>query len=636
MRQLAVPLFAAAALVLGFTALGGTGLAQSAPSAAPSASPSPAPTKKPSKFTLKIETYTSATNQQFVGPGTVQPEATPFAQGGVQAPSVPYDLFSGAPQATGEGTTQDFLLTPTFVINPNIDAAVTIGYGSASGTGNVVNYWGDVMMPTINPNLGVKAFTLAPAFPTHNGQDPVSATRLGFLNATVSEHSGLGGLSFGWFNLHQNVPFAFAQAPGTNTPYQAAPQLLGSIGDGPPAVDVLKEGPQVLPLQGIDLWAKDGIATLEFASGDLPAPIASTARVQTLSALFANGGGISYSGAFSALNTYGPETARVLFGSNATLVNGVPQSTVYGQHMFVAGFDTTQPLGTSDGEFRYGYSCYAASAGAAVTTSSCASGNYYYGKIHHGFAHFDLALEGERYEPTYAPALLDYGTIENVWQYPAALPSTWLLGNYSFVGGAIGGANRAGARLSTTFIIAGVEVRFAFADFRQITSLDQSSAASIGFVEPYFLPQNVLHGTIGSEQRYEGWFNYHAKFGDLTLDMSQVNTSRSAPAASPGDNVSMTYPSAVFSFSRPFGPKLTGTAGVGRFALNGQFDTSGTDNASLAQDLVFAGLQLRTNATSGYGFQYRLYSTEGNPTNPGGPSPAYHGPQFQFYQRFKT
>ena len=50
--------------------------------------------------------------------------------------------------------------------------------------------------------------------------------------------------------------------------------------------------------------------------------------------------------------------------------------------------------------------------------------------------------------------------------------------------------------------------------------------------------------------------------------------------------------------SRPFGPKVTGSAGVGRFALNGQFDTSGVNNASLAQDVVFAGLQFRSNSTT--------------------------------------
>ena len=100
--------------------------------------------------------------------------------------------------------------------------------------------------------------------------------------------------------------------------------------------------------------------------------------------------------------------------------------------MVVLGLGATFPLGVCDGELRYGYSCYGA-VGAATATSTCTSGNYYYGKLHHGFAHFDLIVEGTRNEASYAPAILDYGTPQNVWQYPAAWPCTWLRGNYQLV-----------------------------------------------------------------------------------------------------------------------------------------------------------------------------------------------------------
>jgi hypothetical protein len=634
-RQHAVPLFVAAAIILGFSALGGTGLAQTGSGPAPAASPSASP-KPPSKFSVKLETYTSATNQQFVGPGTTPAEGPTFAQGGALAPGTPYDFFSGAPLVTGQGTSQDFLIKPTYAISDQYDITGTFGYGSASGTGNVINYWGDPLMPTINPTLGSRAFTLSPAFPTHNGLDPVDATRMSWLSGAILDHSGNAALTVGWFGMHQSVPWAFSQAPWTNSPFEVVPQLPQSIGDGPPQADVLKEGPEVLPLQGADLWYKDGLAMLEVAGGNLPSPSTSAAHFITGSAIVDHGDGLSYSAEFSGLNTTGPETARVLFGSGNTLVDGVPESTVYGQHMFVGGIGATVPVGGSDAELRYGYSCYSAVQGAAVATSTCTSGNYYYGKLHHGFAHFDVALEGVRFDASYAPAILDYGTIQNVLTYPAAFPGTYLRGDYQFVDNAEVGPNRQGGRLSTTFILAGVEVRLALAGYTQIQALDATSAYSAGFVEPYFLPQTVAHGTLGNEIHYEGWFNYHAKFADLTLDLSQVNTSRAAPAGSPGDNVSMSYPSAVFSLARPFGPKVTGAAGVGRFGLNGQFDTSGTDNASLYQDVVFGGVQLRTNANSGYGLEYRLYSVDGNPTLPGAPSPAFHGPQIQFYQRFKT
>ena len=73
----------------------------------------------------------------------------------------------------------------------------------------------------------------------------------------------------------------------------------------------------------------------------------------------------------------------------------------------------------------------------------------------------------------------------------------------------------------------------------------------------------------------------------------------------------MQYPAGVLTLARNFGPKVFGAAGVGRFALNGQFDTSGPNNAQLAENLVFAGLELRPNGTTGYGLQWRLYSVNG-------------------------
>jgi hypothetical protein len=215
-------------------------------------------------------------------------------------------------------------------------------------------------------------------------------------------------------------------------------------------------------------------------------------------------------------------------------------------------------------------------------------------------------------------------------------------GNYQLVDNSEVGPNRQGGKIQGTFIVAGLEVRLAYAQYEQITPVSGSSALSPGFVEPFFLPQTTglgtlsTLGTLGTEQHFEGWFGYHLGLTTITLDLSQVNAWRQAPPSQPQDNVSMQYPSGVLTLARPFGPKITGAAGVGRFALTGQFDTSGPNNAQLSQDLVFAGMEFRPNGTTGYGLQYRLYSTEGLPTLPGAPSPAFHGPQILFYQRFKT
>lgn len=639
MRHHAVPLFAAATILVGLFGLSGPAGAENAPAelaAGPAPTPSPVPSPKPpSRFNLKIDTYTSGTNNQMVGPGTTPAEGPAFAAGGQLGPGTPYDMFQGAPLVTGEGLAQDFLITPSYALSPAVDVNLTFGYGSASGTGNVINYWGDAIMPSINPNLGRRAFQLTPAFPTHNGQNPVSGTMVSLLSGQVLDHGGNYGMTIGWLNLHQNVNWAFSQAPWANTPFALAPQLNGSIGDGPPAIDVLKNGPALLPLSGGDLWIKDGIDTVEMTSADMPSPYLSPARILSASFVQDHGGGLRYSYQMTGLTQWGPDTGAVLWGSNGTLVNGVPQSTVNNQRQVIFGVGATVPLGTFDGELRYGYSCYGAT-NTAVSAPSCASGNYYYAKLHHGFTHFDMALEGVRFEGTYAPAILNYGVQENVWTYPAAWPGNWLRGSYQLVDNSLVGPNRQGGRVTATTIIAGLEIRFAFAEYSQIQALNAHAAFTPGFIEPYFLPQTNAIGTAGSEQHFEGWFNYHTKWADITLDLAQVNTWRPAPAGQPQDNVVMQYPAGVLTLARNFGPKVFGAAGIGRFALNGQFDTSGPNNASLSQNVVFAGLELRSNGTTGYGLEWRLYSVQGTPTIPGGLSPAFHGPQIQFYQRFKT
>ena len=190
--------------------------------AEPGTDPKPA-----SKFNMKIETYTSGTNQQFVGRERYRsrhPRLPPAARLRRECRTT---MFSGRPAVTGEGISQDFMLTPSYAITRNIDVSATIGYGSASGTGNVVNYWGDAIMPSINANLGNRAYTLMPAFPTHNGQDPISATKLGFLSGSITDHNGNGGLTVGWFNLHQSVPWAFSQPPWVNPPFQTRAAAAG-------------------------------------------------------------------------------------------------------------------------------------------------------------------------------------------------------------------------------------------------------------------------------------------------------------------------------------------------------------------------------------------------------------------------
>jgi hypothetical protein len=122
---------------------------------------------------------------------------------------------------------------------------------------------------------------------------------------------------------------------------------------------------------------------------------------------------------------------------------------------------------------------------------------------------------------------------------------------------------------------------------------------------------------------------------NVTLELSDVIANRYAPANRPADAIAMDYPSAVLSLSRQFKKLLVGV-GAGRYAVQGSWDTVGAINASLSQNVVFAGFQYQSNANSAYGVEYSIFSVNGVPLIPTGLSPAYHGPQIQFYQRLKT
>ena len=98
----------------------------------------------------------------------------------------------------------------------------------------------------------------------------------------------------------------------------------------------------------------------------------------------------------------------------------------------------------------------------------------------------------------------------------------------------------------------------------------------------------------------------------------------------------MNYPGAVLALSRPVNDHLSAAVGGGRFAVAGAYDSVGYQNADLVENVLFFGLQYRSNATSMYHLQYRLYDNYGSPTTFGGPSPDFHGPQIIFEQVFKT
>jgi hypothetical protein len=635
-------LTAAAVLLLG-AGMTGTASAQPAPSGRPTASPSPKPSPSPEaakpRFSFGVDSYTSAINQQFVGPGISPAEGPGFILGSPVSPGTPYDFFTRSPLVTGMGIHQAMIVKPSFVVSPVIDVTMGAGYGTIGGSGNVTNYWGDAMMPTLNTHLGARAATIPPAFPTHNGQDGTQASRGSILYGTASMHDGSGAITAGWFDLHQTAGYLFQQSPWTNTPAQMVVTLPKQLGLGQPGTDLTVK-PTILPLQGVDGWAKiNGNTTIELSDALMPAMPYTSARVTTGSVVVQNTSRITYTAEFSRLTQVGTTLTPVLYGTAPTVTPSaqgpLPNSTLFGQRMIVAGVGAAFPVGTSEMELRYGYSSYGV-LGTGVATTSSATGDYMYGKLHHGFAPFDLTLELMRFSPRYAPAILPYGTQENVWNIAWA-PRSWFNQYYQFVDNSLIGANRQGWRLSSNFLVKGVEVRLATSTYTQIANYDNTTAFSVGFVEPYFTPQlTASNGTRGVERRFDASFAWHPKFADVRLDLSDLTMRRIGSAGNPAEAVNMDYPGWVFSMSRPINEKLFGSIGTGRFAASGSYNNFGAKNADLSQRVVFLGAQLKSNATSVYQMQYRIYSVNGIPTTPGGPSPAFHGPQFILEQVFKT
>jgi hypothetical protein len=637
-RQIA-PLLIAAALAVGAVSVDGPAVAQTVPPHAvptPVPTPSPSPAPKHHPFSLGIDTYTSAVNQQFTGPGT-----TPAYGPGFQAnpPTTPYSFFTNGTNTTGQGLSFDLILKPRYVIG-GLAVSASFGYGSLGGSGNAISYWGDAPMATINPFLGSRAYQIMPQFTTHNGQDDVQASRLSVLSGSIGTADGSASLTAGWFDPKISVPFVFSPVPWVNTPTQIVPTVPHSIGDPSPSIDTLKQGYQYYPLQGADIYGQIDNAKIEFLDANLPAPYDAPARVDSLAVVIDRGsGGPKYSASYASLSESGPDTGRFLWGSDPSITEGntgpVPLSTVFAQRMTIFGLGASAPIPLiGDGEVRYAQSCYGAD-GAVVTTTQCTVGNYYYAKLHHGFRAFDLSAEYVRFEPRFAPAVLNFGTIPNTWQTPFAWPGDWLPGTYQFVDNSEFSANRQGYRFSATTYLAGVQMRFAYGTYQQVESYDAQSAFTPGFVEPYFLPQlSGTPGTLGRQQQASAWFGWSSKYADVALDLTDVTVSRAGTPGNPEETVAMNYPAYVLSFSRHFG-KLFGAAGFGRIAAYGSYNSVGPANADLAQNAVFAGVQFQQNANTGYGLQWTMYSVNGSATVPGA-FPAYHGPQIQFYQRLKT
>ncbi|MFY9884822.1 MAG: hypothetical protein WAK15_08610, partial [Candidatus Cybelea sp.] len=275
-------------------------LAQSAnpsPTTSPTTSPaaSPAPAASPRALGLQFATTFATTflNQNTSGPGQVGPEASSYLMGSPLAPTTPYDAFSSAPLTPGIAGIADALTTIT-ERTKTLDIALVGGLQYVDGSITNASYWGENLIPTLNPHMGSQALPYAITFPTAPGQDDGSNFRLSVLGGSVSTADGNFAMKFGYFDLTQTARFVFIAPLLTNINPAIAYAPAETLSSGLPGSDDWQPFSTQLALDGADLLAKKGIATFELTTGALPSLPGASSRITIGSLVFNHGGGTTY------------------------------------------------------------------------------------------------------------------------------------------------------------------------------------------------------------------------------------------------------------------------------------------------------------------------------------------------------
>jgi hypothetical protein len=628
------------ALIVVAIACACAGAAAQTASPSPSASPSPlpSPTQRPGTIRWSGDVHSTFISQGTNGSGTQPPEGPGFAAGNPLSPETPYDVFSSAPLVPGNANETALYLRPRYA-GRTFDAELTLGAGFAGGSVTNAVYWGESLLPTMNPHLGAQMLPYHIVFPTHAGADDATAFVASILGASVASKDGNVVLRGGWFDLTQTAPFVFVQPAVTNAPPAIGVATPETLGDGPPSLDSWATPPPSLPLHGVDAVAKHGLATFEAADAALPALPGTAVWMRTVSAVVDHGEGTRYGAQFLDVSTGGDlVSTTVLYGGNPqlepTAQGTLPSSLIGGQRQRIFGadaaFHATKAL---DANVEIARSTYAADHVAEPGPGK--AGGYYHVGLSHAVKRTAASIDLYRNEAYYADALLPYGAPENVWSVAWSWPGQWLKSNYQLINDFPVNINRQGYRLK--YAVKGgdspLDVRVSYASFAQITPITYANALQTGFIDGFFLPQANDAGTLGRQKQYGLFLGYHPNWLDVTLDCAEDMMRRPADLGAPQDTVSYDNPEAVLTFSRHVGRTLIASAGLARYGMRGSFG-EGYTNVDFAQRVGFAGLELRESAHSSSLLTLRRSAFGGIPTEPGGPPPNFTGTLLVLEQRY--
>jgi hypothetical protein len=573
--------------------------------------------------------------QNASGPGQTGPEAHGFIAGSALAPNTPYDLFSSAPQVSGDSGIGQVLSTARYGSN-EFDFSLSAGLASVRGSVTNAAYWGENLLPTLNPHLGSQALPYVVAFPTHPGEDDGTATRLSILSGSAATADGDLKLRAGWFDLAQTNRFVFAQPALTSLNPAIAYVPAETLSNGTVGLNVWQPIASALPLHGIDAVAKRDTATLELTRADLPSLPGESARLTQGSIVLDRGEGTTFSAQVLHATTAGvPFVTTVPFGQDPTFAlypqGLLPTSVLSGQRQTIAGVRSTfhvVPLLGLDGTVEIGRAWYASALAALPGTS--APGGFYHAGLTQTRGRATASLDFYGMEPRYATMILPYGVPENQWSVAFAWPGQWLKSNYQLIDNSVLGVNRQGYRLRYYVDKGPFELHLEYTDLRQIEAETIASAQQTGFIDGYYLPQHGDAATFGRQKRSALWLAWHPAFGDVTLDVVDDTLYRPFAAAHPEDAVSYEVPQAVLTYARHLSPNVIVAAGMGRYALKGTF----SEPLDFAERLFFVGAEVRQSAHSSLLVSFRRSTAGGITTYPLVPnSPDFTGSTLIVEQR---
>jgi hypothetical protein len=574
-------------------------------------------------------------DQATSGSGRSAPEAAGFIAGAPLAPNTPYDLFSSAPQTPGVAGIAQLLTTATYGFR-SFDASVTAGLANVNGSTTNAAYWGESLMPTINPHIGSLAFPYAIAFPAHAGQDDGSVTRASILSGSLATADGKLRLRAGWFDLTQSDRFVFAQPALTSANPQIGFAPAESLTNGLATLSDWTPNASALPLHGVDLVAKRGDGTVELSDAALPSLPGEAARQVMGSIVFDRGEGTRFSAQIEHVTTSGLAFATTIpSGADPTYFltpQGVlPVSFLDGQRETIAGLRAAfhvAPALALDGVVELGRSRYDASNVAMPGTS--APGGFYHAGLIKTQGRITASLDYYRMEARYATEILPYGVAENQWSAAFAWPGQWLKSNYQLIDNSVLGVNRQGYRIRYYVDKGPLEVHLEYTDLRQIDPETRVTAEQEGFVDGYYLPQYPDSATFGRQRRYGFWTAWHPSFGDLTLDIVDDTLFRPYDASHPEDSVSYEVPQAVLTYARTISNNVVASAGIGRYAMKGSFG----EPIDFAQRTFLAGVEVKESPQTSLLVSFRRSSLGGISTAPLSlESPDYTGSLIVIEQR---